>query len=108
VFVAVGALVSVAAPAAGTTTGAGGVCFCLPAGLFVGCADWLVCASISAIFSISAARAAAWAGLSAACTEIKPALRTTAHIAATNLEICIPFFYANLPSEATAFPWAGR
>ena len=60
--------------------------------------------SNSRSFSSSAARAAAWAGLSSAWTT--PTTLAQSAVLQTNginLEICITFSYANLAPEATAF-----
>ena len=59
----------------------------------------------SDIFSNKAARAAAWAGLSSACTmPATLAQSAVPHTNGINLEICIMFSYAKLWTEATAFP----
>jgi hypothetical protein len=69
-----------------------------------GGAGWAGCVSGMFIFSISAARAAACAGVSAAWTVMKLAQKATAQTAENNLKICILLFYANFPPDATAFP----
>jgi hypothetical protein len=57
------------------------------------------------IFSNIAARAAAWAGLSSACTTPTTLAQSAVlHTNGINLEICITFSYAKLSPEATAFP----
>jgi hypothetical protein len=60
--------------------------------------------SNSFIFCSKAARAAAWTGVSSARTEMKLVQKATAQTAGNNFMICISFFYANLPPDATAFP----
>jgi hypothetical protein len=46
--------------------------------------------------------------VSSARTEMKHAQKAAAQTAGNNFMICISFFYANLPSDATAFPSAGN
>jgi len=60
--------------------------------------------SNSFIFCSNAARAAAWTGESSARTERKPAPIAMAQRGVNNFMICILFFYANSPWDATAFP----
>jgi hypothetical protein len=48
--------------------------------------------------------AAAWAGVSSsACTVTTLQHRAVAQTVTLNLEICMGIFYANLPTDATAF-----
>jgi hypothetical protein len=82
-----------AGAAGGVTALAGIVLLALVAGL-----------SSSFSFCSKAARAAAWTGVSSARTEMKLAQKTTAQAAGNNFMICMAFFYANLPPDATAFP----
>jgi hypothetical protein len=89
---------------AGTVLVAGllGGTFAAPAGVTTTGGGWVWFVSISLIFCSKAARAAA--GVSSARTEMKLAQMPTAQTVGNNFMICISFFYANLPSDATAFP----
>jgi hypothetical protein len=97
-------LVAEAAFVSGAVATAAGIVAAVSAGGVAACASWFDCESISPSFWSNAARAAAWVGVSFARAGMKLAKKAIAQTVGSNLKICMMFFYAKFPPDATAFP----